>query len=65
MTASLATKGNATDVTTSLATKANAADVTTSLATKANQLTTYSMSDVDGKFTSLIGGAPGFTQHPQ
>jgi hypothetical protein len=35
-TAQLATKANASDVTTSLATKANAADVTTSLATKAN-----------------------------
>jgi hypothetical protein len=36
LTTSLATKANSTDVTTSLAAKANAADVTTSLATKAN-----------------------------
>jgi hypothetical protein len=36
VTTSLATKANTTDVTTSLATKANAADVTTSLAAKAN-----------------------------
>ena len=45
-TAQLATKANASDVTTSLATKANASDVTTSLATK---------EDISNKSNAALG----------
>jgi hypothetical protein len=47
VTTSLATKANTTDVTTSLATKANAADVTTSLATKVDKVTGKGLSTND------------------
>ena len=46
-TAQLATKANASDVTTSLATKANSSDVTTSLATKVDKVTGKGLSTND------------------
>ncbi len=38
--------------------KASSATVTVALATKADQLTAHTETDVDGKFTSLLNGAP-------
>jgi len=58
-TAQLATKSNASDVTTSLAAKANASDVTTSLAAKANasDVTTSlaTKEDISNKSNAALG----------